>query len=72
MDIARFAGVAGHFLRFVSQRSDFDTVVHDEPYHAVQLYVDTAGSRFIVRVWGRTRVSKSTIFCTKDSKPLET
>ena len=45
-----------HIPFFHTQRNGFDLFVHDEPFHALQLLIDTTDRRWMVRVWGRTKV----------------
>ena len=37
------------------QSSDFDLTLENEPYHAIQVYVNTESRQYLVRVWGKTR-----------------
>jgi hypothetical protein len=41
---------------FVIQRRRFDMIMRNEPYHALQVYYDTRSLRYLIRIWGRTRM----------------
>ena len=51
------------------QRSSFDVLIAEEPYHSIQIYVNLMTNKYVVRVWGIS-IKTGDSLTTKDLQEL--
>ena len=51
------------------QRSSFDVLIAEEPYHSIQIYFNLVTNKYVVRVWGIS-IKSGELLTTKDLQEL--